>query len=186
MSVHNHNKRQGEPRWDGVQKFCVPYPPHSWARCGHGNNRSCMERRREKGRRRLGGGNFVYQEESRIPPSSSPPIPKKKYNKSLPYPRGTSGLKLLRAASSCPFPPPREAAPGRPSPSPPLRPLPRPREGKHKGARSGAGPGAHAPPGSPTIVPSQVPRPRLQLGFARRSHDVIRKSNEIMFSNSKN
>lgn len=55
MSVYNHNKRQGGPRWDGVQKFGVP-PRLSWARYGEGNNGSCVEKEGEKGGRRFAGG----------------------------------------------------------------------------------------------------------------------------------
>lgn len=147
MSVHNHNKRQGGPRWDGVkEKFCAPPIP------GHGVGRETADPARkgvgrgEKGGRRFGRG-FLYREEPCVPLSSSPD-PQEKNTINHSHPRGPSGLKLLRAPSSRAFPPSREAAPARPSPSPgPLRPLrlPRPREGKHKGARSGSGPGPTHP-----------------------------------------
>lgn len=167
-------------------RSCIP-PPR--ARCKEGKTRSCG--RRQMGFRR----EFLYREESCIPPcSSSVPQEIEINDKSPTCPRGLSsrcrhpsGLHSfcrLPLPPSFPFPPsplfPRKQS--RPFP-PPLH----PREGKHKGAGSGGLPGgSHTPPGSPTIVPSQVPLWRLQLGFPWQSHDVIRKSNEIMFSNSKN
>lgn len=152
MSVYNHNKRQGGPRWDGVQKFCVPHPPFLgtvWA----GKQQILHGKEEGEGRKETWEGDISFIKKNPASLPALPLIPKKKYNKSLTHPRGTSGLKLLRAPSSCPFPPPREAAPARPSPSPPLRPLPRPREGKHKGARSGAGPRGPRTPGLPHYCP---------------------------------
>lgn len=176
------------------EKLCPPSPGTV-----RGGKQQILRRERGGGRRDLGG--FPLSGGILHPSPLFPRCPRrKKKKKSPPDPRGLpgrarhpSGLQLLRAPGSLslPFPSPREAAPARPGPSPPLRPLPRPRVGKHKGGGTGAVPGgarraAPRGPRSPTIVPSQVPRSRLQLGFARRSPDVIRKSNEIVFSNSKN
>lgn len=183
--MHNHNKRRGGPGWDGVrEKLCVSPLP------GHGAGRETTDP----------GDGFPLSGGILLPSPLFPRSPrnsggKKKKNKSPPHAPGLPGRVRHPERPPASLRAPSPSLPGkepRPGPAPPL--LPRPREGKHKGAGTGAGRGggggvAHAPhaaPGSPTIVPSQVPRWRLQLGFARRSHDVIRKSNEIMFSNSKN
>lgn len=163
------------------EKLCPP--PR--ARCGEGKNRYCGA-----GRWDLGRISFIGRNPASLP--IHPSFHNKFKKKSSPEPWGLPGrakpprgLLLLRAPFTVPFPPHREAAPARRGPSPP--PLPRPPEGKHKGGGTGAGPGGpggrpQAAPRTPrcsTIVPSQVPRSRLQLGFARRSHDVIRKSNHV-------
>lgn len=64
-------------------------------------------------------------------------------------------------------------------------PFPCPREDQHKRAGTSVMPrrgweydGPTYPRASPTIVPSQVPRPQLQLGLAQRRPNVIRKANE--------
>lgn len=139
--------REGRGGMGCGRSFVSPPHAHSRARCGEGNNRSCMERgvggRREEGD--LGwGGDFLYREESRIPPSSSPD-PEEKCNKSLTHPRGPSGLKLLslRAPSSRPV----LSLPFSPGSSPgPAQPLPLPAAAAGKAQRSAERDGAGGTP----------------------------------------
>lgn len=96
------------------------------------------------------------------------------------WPPASAGS-LHRALPSSPG-----SSPGPARPFPAAAPAPAGGKAQRRGG-TGAGPGGpggrpQAAPRTPrcsTIVPSQVPRSRLQLGFARRSHDVIRKSNHV-------
>lgn len=140
----------------GCGRSCVSSPPPI---AGHGVGRETTDpawREGGKGGRRF-GGDFLYREESCIPPSSCPD-PLEKYNKSLTHPRGPSGLKLLRAPSSRPFPPPREAAPARPGPALPRRCARSRARGKESTKERGAARGRGGPrtprsPGLPHYCP---------------------------------
>lgn len=119
-----------------------------------------------------------------------PPFPKKKkaINKSPPPPRGLaqpSTAPRRPPASVGSVLPPREEAPARPFPA--AAPAPTQRQGEGDTLGVWGGPTQPHEPRAPPLLSPRRSRPwRLQLGFARWSHDVIRKSNETVFSNSKN
>lgn len=150
---------------------------------GHGMGRETTDPawkgRSGRGRR---GISFIERNPASLP--ALPPHPKeKKYNKSLTAPGAGVALRFWGLPPPVlSFPSSRGSSPGPTQPSPSRPPLPLPRRDSTK-ERGGPAP-RH--PRAPHYCPRAGPRARLQLGFARRSHDVIRKSNEIMFSNSKN